>query len=127
MEDSHTVPRQHPDRTASRHRAPVTPLRRRRKDNETACRPFAPPPATPLGEICRRALEGSVPPRYAGRVVLLRTANGARELDLGWHRVSETPALQALPGDVTCLSTQADALVERLRACLDETQRERAR
>jgi thioesterase domain-containing protein len=91
-------------------------------------RPFAPPPATTLGEIYRRAIESYVPPPYAGRVLLLRAANGGREAGLGWRRIAGTLTVQAVPGDhATCVTTHAEALVKHLRASLDEAQRERAR
>ena len=98
----------------------VTALRRRPRDNQPLRRPLTPPPATTLGEIYRRAIEGYVPSRYGGRVVLLRAAEAGGDADRGWHRVTDTLTAQTVPGDhLTCLTTHAATLAERLRACLD--------
>lgn len=88
------------------------------------------PPSWPAQiwiDIYRRAIATYMPARYAGRVVLLRAADAGGEGDRGWRRVADRLTVHVVPGDhLTCLTTHAAALAERLRACLDEAQKERA-
>lgn len=74
-----------------------------------------------------KIMDSYIPRPYKGRVTLLWPDEAASEVPgdptMGWHRVArEGVEVLGIPGKhLTCITRHAEALAERLKACLDKT------
>ncbi len=106
-------------------------VRRRETDTPTPV-PAATGPADDerfrrIGRAYRRIVEQYIPGRYAGRVTLISSLEGAASQSsdptLGWRKVAADVNVVSVPGNhLTCLTEHMDIVAERLQDCLDEAQ-----
>ena len=74
-----------------------------------------------------RMIEQYFPGRYGGRVTLFSSQGGpARQTNdptLGWRKLAAEVKVVPIPGNhMTCITTHAEVLGDRLQECLDEVQ-----
>ncbi|MBI1959904.1 MAG: amino acid adenylation domain-containing protein, partial [Candidatus Rokubacteria bacterium] len=99
-----------------------------RREGPGAAREAQPPTVlderSPLTAAYRHAIERYLPRRYPGRIAVIRAAetHSARP-DLGWASLADEVEVHLVPGDhLTSITRHAEAVGERLRACLRGTQ-----